>query len=181
MADGRFPSTHLLHEGISGASHLYWTKNSNDTACLSSSVLWWGTHSFSLLTFLRKTENRRMSSPCDQFVWEFPLSTFECLNQFSWNLAPETIWTAYFINVSYQTACLLMLLGNSSLKHYRGNEYTCNNRRIIGRAVFCAVRVCESVCVPLIVARQRIHKYVPAATRIVGGVVFYAIRDSKEK
>jgi hypothetical protein len=38
-------------------------------------------------------------------------------------------------------------------------------------------KVCGSVYViPLIVAWQRIGEHVPAATRIVGGIVFYAVR-----
>jgi hypothetical protein len=59
-------------------------------------------------------------------------------------MAPETISAAYFINPSHQSMCLyvypLSLLGNGSVKLYRGKEYTCRNRSIVG-LIFCAVRV----------------------------------------
>jgi hypothetical protein len=35
----------------------------------------------------------------------------------------------------------LLLLGNGSVELYRGNEYTRNNRRIVGRVVFNVARV----------------------------------------
>jgi hypothetical protein len=36
---------------------------------------------------------------------------------------------------------LLTLLGNGSVKSFRGNEYALNNRMTVGHGVFCAVRV----------------------------------------
>jgi hypothetical protein len=61
-------------------------------------------------------------------------------------MSPEPISTAYFINPSHQSLCLhdspLLLLGNGSIKNlYRGNEYTRNNKIILGRVVFYAFRV----------------------------------------
>jgi hypothetical protein len=56
-------------------------------------------------------------------------------------MAPEPIPTAY---PSHQCVCMcipLSELGNGSVKCYRGNEYTPNNRRIVGRVVFYAVCV----------------------------------------
>jgi hypothetical protein len=35
----------------------------------------------------------------------------------------------------------LSLIGNGSIKRYRDNEYTSNDKQIIGRVVFSAVRV----------------------------------------
>jgi hypothetical protein len=59
-------------------------------------------------------------------------------------MAPEPISKGYFINPSNQSVYLyvypLSLLGNGSVKRYRGNEYTHNNRKIVGCVVFYAVR-----------------------------------------
>jgi hypothetical protein len=60
-------------------------------------------------------------------------------------MAPEPISTAYFINASHRSVCLYMYpihvarqrLGR---KRYRNNGYTRNNRKIVGRVIFYAVR-----------------------------------------
>jgi hypothetical protein len=77
--------------------------------------------------------------------------------------------------------CMCMLLGNGWVKkHYSGNLYTSNNRRIVGRVVFYAAYVVSMesllVCVPPVVARQRlgINKF-QRQGGIVEGVVFYAV------
>jgi hypothetical protein len=59
-----------------------------------------------------------------------PLLTVECLNQ------PEPISTfnSHILPVSQCKA-------TARYKRYRGNEFTRNNRRIVGRVVFYAVRV----------------------------------------
>jgi hypothetical protein len=74
-------------------------------------------------------------------------------------MAPEPISAAYFINPSHQSVCLHvyplsllgkglvkipLLLGSGSVKCYDDNEYTCNNRRIVGCVVFCAVCIVSS-------------------------------------
>jgi hypothetical protein len=63
-------------------------------------------------------------------------------------MAHEPISMVYFIYPFHQSVCLyvcmcipLSLLGNGWVKSYCGNEYTRNNRRIVGRVVFYAVRV----------------------------------------
>jgi hypothetical protein len=83
-------------------------------------------------------------------------------------MATEPISTAYFINLPsvYMCVCvsLLSLLGNGSIKcippnvarqrlgnHVTAATNTCNNRQIVGRIIFYAVRVIskESLCVCL--------------------------------
>jgi hypothetical protein len=57
------------------------------------------------------------------------------------NMATEPISTAHFINPSSRSAYLYVVLGNSSVKMYRGNEYTRKNITTDGRVVFYAIRV----------------------------------------
>jgi hypothetical protein len=49
-----------------------------------------------------------------------------------YTIVPELISKAYFINPSHQSVCLYvyptLFLGNGSVKRYRGNEYTSNER-----------------------------------------------------
>jgi hypothetical protein len=59
--------------------------------------------------------------------------------------APEPISTTYCINPSHQFVCLYVYppfrcYATASQKHYRGNEYTCNERTV-GGVIFYAVRV----------------------------------------
>jgi hypothetical protein len=58
-------------------------------------------------------------------------------------MAPEPISTSYFINPSRQSVsmCIPLSLLDDSVKCYCCNEYTRNNRRIIGAVVFYAVRI----------------------------------------
>jgi hypothetical protein len=61
-------------------------------------------------------------------------------------MAPEPISTPYFINPSYHFVCLYMyfsLIARQRLgkRSYRGNEYTRNDRRIVGPVILYAVRV----------------------------------------
>jgi hypothetical protein len=63
-------------------------------------------------------------------------------------MAPEPISTAYFIHPSYQSVYLYVYVypltsarQRLGKKRYCGNEYIRNNRTIVGRVVFCAVRV----------------------------------------
>jgi hypothetical protein len=53
-------------------------------------------------------------------------------------MASEPIWTAYFINTSHQSICLYVYVARLG---YRCNEYTTNNRRIVGCVVFYAIHV----------------------------------------
>jgi hypothetical protein len=56
-------------------------------------------------------------------------------------MTPEPISTAYFINPSYQSVCIVLsLLGNGSVNTSWWQTNT-RNRRITGRVVFCAVCV----------------------------------------
>jgi hypothetical protein len=60
-------------------------------------------------------------------------------------MAPEPISTAYFINPSHHSVCLYVyppiVASKALVKHYRGNEYTLNIRRIVGGVVSYAARV----------------------------------------
>jgi hypothetical protein len=58
-------------------------------------------------------------------------------------MTPELISAAYLINPSHKCVCLYVyhhIVARQWLR-YRGNEYTCYNRRIVGRVVFYAVRI----------------------------------------
>jgi hypothetical protein len=71
-------------------------------------------------------------------------------------MAPEPISTAYFVNPSHRFVCMCIpqsLPCNSSVKSYRGNDYTRNNRRTVGRVVFCAVCVASKESRPLVLPR----------------------------
>jgi hypothetical protein len=62
-------------------------------------------------------------------------------------MAPEPIWTAYVINPSHQSVCLCMYPPIVSRQRVgrNDNEYTRNNRNIVGRVVFCAVLVSKEI------------------------------------
>jgi hypothetical protein len=67
-----------------------------------------------------------------------------------------------------------MLLGNGLEKRYRGNEYICNNRRIVGCAIFYVTCV---VSKPVGLSVYPPIKHVPTATRnCVECVVLYVVR-----
>jgi hypothetical protein len=62
-----------------------------------------------------------------------------------YNMATEPISTANFINPSHQSVCLHVYLPIVAMqwlgkKRYRCNKYKCNDRRIVARVVFYAVR-----------------------------------------
>jgi hypothetical protein len=61
-------------------------------------------------------------------------------------MMPELISTAHLINTSHQS----VLIGNSLVESC---EYTCNNRRIVGCVVFCAVRVISEGSSQLVLSR----------------------------
>jgi hypothetical protein len=94
---------------------------------------------------------------------------------------------------------LLSLLGNGSVKcvphnvarqrlgkHVPAATNTRDNRRIVGRVIFYAVRVLlkeslwVSLCLPLSLLGNNSIKTFPGQRRIVGGVVFYPVHVSKE-
>jgi hypothetical protein len=61
-------------------------------------------------------------------------------------IAPKFTSAAYFTNAFHKSVCLcvcvpLSLPSKGSVKHYRGNEYTHNKRRIGGRVFFYAICV----------------------------------------
>jgi hypothetical protein len=80
---------------------------------------------FSLLSLFWKNKSRRMRSPCCLCVcvsspincW-MPETIFVKLGMYI--MAPEPIWTAFFINPSHQSVCLyvypLSLLGDGSVR-----------------------------------------------------------------
>jgi hypothetical protein len=71
-------------------------------------------------------------------VFWMPRPIFMKICMYEYNMAREPISTADFINPSYPSVflyCVLSLLGNGSVKHYRGNEYT-RNKIIFGLTVF---------------------------------------------
>jgi hypothetical protein len=91
-----------------------------------------------------------MRSSCCLCVCVSLQSTFECLNQsllnlacMSWHLSPFQRRTSEIspINLCAYMCNPLPLLGNGWAKFYRGHKYTRNNKRIVGRVVFYAVRV----------------------------------------
>jgi hypothetical protein len=104
-------------------------------------------------------------------------------------MAHDPISKAYFINPSHQSACLYVY---PSYRCYatawytcsRGNEYS--KRRTVGHVVFYAVNVSKEslwicLCIPLSLQGNGSVNTFPRQWRIVGGVVFHAVRDvSKE-
>jgi hypothetical protein len=69
-----------------------------------------------------------------------------------YNMAPEPISTAYFINPSHQSAEFPTVARQRLGKHVPAVNNTRNNRRIVGSVAFYEVRVvsktvCCSVCV----------------------------------
>jgi hypothetical protein len=117
--------------------------------------------------------------PVCEFPPPPPKLTFECLNQYLWNLVfiswqLSRFSTAYFGNPSHQS---VYLLGKGSVtcippviarqwlaKHVPSTTNT-HNRRIIGR-------VC--LCIPLSLVGKNFVRTLPRQRRIVGGVVFCA-------
>jgi hypothetical protein len=102
--------------------------------------------------------------------------------------APEPNSTGCFINPSHQSVSvcvsLLSLLGKASVKcmplfiarqrfgkHVPAPTNTRNNRRIVGRACLWV-----RLCTPLSLLGNNSVKTFPQERRIVGGVVFYAVR-----
>jgi hypothetical protein len=102
-------------------------------------------------------------------------------------MAPDPISTAYFINPSHKSVCLyvysLSLLGKGWVKcippfiarqrlgrHVPAAANTRNSRRIVGRVYLW---VC--LCIALSLLFNSVKTF-PWEGRIVGGVVFYAVR-----
>jgi hypothetical protein len=79
-----------------------------------------------------------MRLPCCLCVSPSP-STFERLNQ-SYVMAPEPISAPYIRKPSHQSVCLYVY----PRKLLQGNEHIPNNRGIVGRVDFYAVRVVSS-------------------------------------
>jgi hypothetical protein len=85
-------------------------------------------------------------------------------------MAPEPISMAYFINPSHQSTrmCIPLFIARQVLgKHVPAATNTCNTRRTVER-------VC--LCIPLSLLDNNSVKTFPRQRRIVGGVVFCAIR-----
>jgi hypothetical protein len=79
--------------------------------------------------------------------------------------------------------CLYMYVPRQQLgKNVTAATNTRNNRRIVGRVVFCAVCVITqeslwvSLCIPLSLLGNGSVNTFPRQREIVGGVVFYAVR-----
>jgi hypothetical protein len=98
-------------------------------------------------------------------------------------MAPEPISTAYFIDASHQSVRLYVYAdGNVSVKTLpRQRIHTHASRIIVGRVLFCAVRVVSKeslwicLCIPLSFLGNGSVNTFPRQRGIVGGVVFYAV------
>jgi hypothetical protein len=98
-------------------------------------------------------------------------------------MASEPFLVAYFINPSDQCpyVYLPIVARQRLVKPLPAVKYAHNNRGIIGRVVFYAVCVLSTeslwvcLCIPPIIARQRLGKHVPAQRRIIRVVVSYAV------
>jgi hypothetical protein len=103
------------------------------------------------------------------------------LGMYEYIMAPEPISTAYFINLSHQSVCLL---GNGSVKciplfiarqrlgkHITAATNTRNIRRIVGR-----VCLWVSLCISLSLLGNNSIKMFTRQRIIVGSFVFYTVR-----
>jgi hypothetical protein len=108
---------------------------------------------------------------------------------YSYIMASQPISMAYFTNPSHLSVSvyvsLLSLLGKGLVKciplfvvgkrlvnmYVHAAQNTCNNRRTVRRV---CLWVC--VCIPLSLLRNNSLKTFPRQRRIVGGVIFYAVR-----
>jgi hypothetical protein len=88
-----------------------------------------------------------MRSPCCLCIPPYKLLNCEpiFMKLCMYIMAPEPISTAYFINPSSQSVSICASHYRCSVtaqyKRYRGNAYTCNSKRIVGRVLFYAIRV----------------------------------------
>jgi hypothetical protein len=88
------------------------------------------------------------------------------------------------INPSQKSVCLYVYVARQMLckKCHCSNEYTCNNKRIVGRDVFYAARVISKenlwvcLCIPLSLLGNNSVKTFPWQQRIVGCIAFSAVR-----
>jgi hypothetical protein len=81
-------------------------------------------------------------------------------------LEPKPISTAYFINPFHQSVCLYMhptIVARQRLgkNFYRGNEYTRNNKRIIGRVIFYAAHVVSKESRRLVINTSSFNEKIP--------------------
>jgi hypothetical protein len=116
-----------------------------------------------------------MRSPCCLCVYESILLTFECLNI----MAPGKISNMYSINPSNQSCvrmCIPPFIARQPLsEHVTAATNTRNNRRIVGRM---CLWVCQ--CISLLLLSNYSVETFPLQQRIVGAIVSYAVRVSKE-
>jgi hypothetical protein len=104
-------------------------------------------------------------------------------------MAAEPISTAYLINPSHQSMCIPPFDARQRLdKHVPAATDTRNNRTIVGRVIFCEVCVLSKesqwvyLCILHSLLGNKSVKTLPRQQRVVGGVVFYAIRvESKNR
>jgi hypothetical protein len=86
-----------------------------------------------------KRKSRLMRSPCYLWIPLYQLSN-AWTNLYQTRCQPQR----HTSEIPPISLCLyvypLSLLGNCSVKRYCGSEYTRNNRRLLGRVVFIAVR-----------------------------------------
>jgi hypothetical protein len=145
---------------------------------------------FSLLSLILKNENRLMRSSCSLCVYESPPIHFwmpePIFMKFSlYVMTPEPVSTANFINLSvYMSACvcLLSLLGKRSVncvpsfiarqrhgKHVPVATNMRSSRIIVGP-------MCLWLCIPFSLLGNKLVKTFSLQRRIVGSVVFCAVR-----
>jgi hypothetical protein len=101
-------------------------------------------------------------------------------------MSPEPVSTAYFINPSHQSVCLYVyppIVTRQRLgKHVPAAMIIRKNRRIIGRVVFCTVRVVLKerlwvcLCINLSLPGNGSVNTFQRQGRILGGVVLYVVR-----
>jgi hypothetical protein len=101
-------------------------------------------------------------------LYLYPLP--ECLKLDVYITAPEPISTEYSINPSHQSVCLPFVVRRLLDKHVTAATNICNNRIIIRRVVFLAVRFVSHESMSLSVyhpniSRQRLGKHIPEETK----------------
>jgi hypothetical protein len=118
-----------------------------------------------------------------------PILTSHCRNQSLWNLicasiimAPERIWTVYFINVSHQCVCLNVYVARQRLdKTVTAATNTHATLKELLDSSFFAVRVVWKslwlcLCIPLSSLGNGSANMFPLQRGVGRGVVLYAVR-----
>jgi hypothetical protein len=122
-----------------------------------------------------------MRSPSCLCVCVSPLSTFQSIlmKLGMYIMAPEPNSTAYFINPSHRP-CVCMCIPHSVARHRLGEHVPAATKNCWWCRFLCGPYLIkgESVglCIPLSLLGNNSVKAFPRQRRIVGGVIFYAVR-----